>query len=273
MDRSLFYVSRRFVVAALLTWLVLSSSATYVQAQAKAPPPPAVQQKILGADKPIPAGELVMLELSPIESPPADWKGQQVEWKVFDGENERRIAVDRDGRVFFGAGVQSKKFLVVAAVTHLYGDGEKISRTQTVILYAVVTVEGLGPTPPDPPNPPQPPNFPDGKYKLAKWTYETVQQKVAPEKRREGARALASALNKVVQAITIGRLIKPREILQETAASVSESLSRDLASSWKEFGDVLADKLYSLYQDGSLKNAEDFKTAWEEIILGLDAIR
>lgn len=283
MDRSLFYpvvgirsrqTSRfwsRAILAGLLTVWVFVSSSVQAQDRSKMQPPPA--QKILGADKPIPAGELVMLELSPLENPPANWKGQQVEWKVFDGENERRIAVDRDGRVFFGAGVQAKKFLVIAAVTHLYGEGDKLTTAQTQVLYAVVTVEGLGPTPPNPPNPPRPPDLPDGKYKLAKWTYETIQQKVAPEKRREGARALASALNKVVQGITVGRLTKPREILQETSTAVSESLNRDLAASWKEFGDVLADKLYGLYQDGSLRSADDFKTAWEELIQGLDAVR
>jgi len=77
------------------------------------------EQKIVGAELPIPLGELVDLSISPVQSAPKFLVSTTYAWKVFDGYAEKRIRNYENG-VFFGSGIQAKKLKVIVAITHLY---------------------------------------------------------------------------------------------------------------------------------------------------------
>ena len=86
------------------------------------------EQKIVGAELPIPLGELVDLSISPVQSAPKFLVSTTYAWKVFDGYTEKRIRNYENG-VFFGSGIQAKKLKVIVSITHLYvvKDNEKFS--------------------------------------------------------------------------------------------------------------------------------------------------
>jgi hypothetical protein len=76
------------------------------------------QQKIVGAEAPVPLGELVDLTVSPIKDPPKHFVSCSVAWKVFDGDKEKRVREYQDG-IFFGAGVVPKRMTALVAITYL----------------------------------------------------------------------------------------------------------------------------------------------------------
>jgi len=94
------------------------------------------EQKIVGAEVPIPLGELVDLSISPIQSTPKFLVSTTYSWKVFDGYIEKRIRNYENG-VFFGSGIQAKKLKVIVSITHLYvvKDNEKLleAATRTIL--------------------------------------------------------------------------------------------------------------------------------------------
>ncbi len=242
----------------------------------------APKQTIVGAEEPVALGELVTLSLSAADKT-ASLSQVAVAWKVFDGEQEKRFAVDAEGKVFFGAGIRARKLLAVASVTYLFvvKDGDKITEvgTRTVILTARVVIGEPDAPPPDvkPPAPPAPKpdsggeELKDGKFKLSKFARDGAAGKVAAAGRADGARALAASFRKVAKTIAAGELTDVADILKETKKSNDAALGQSSAA-WAGFAEALQEKLLALFEAGTLQTTADFATGWEELALGLDKV-
>lgn len=112
------------------------------------------EQKITGAERPVPRGELVDLSVTP----PGKVEGLVAvvyTWTVLDdgpgGLQVKKVRVAADG-VFFGSGVKDKKLFVVCVVSYLFKVGD-VHEVKTARLTAVVTVGDEQPGPVDPVGP------------------------------------------------------------------------------------------------------------------------
>lgn len=267
---------------ALLTFSFLFLSALTAFGQDKYVLP---KQSIVGAEKPVPLGELVDLSLSPIENRPANLASVSVDWRVFEGNTPKRVRQQGEG-IFFGAGVQPKKMLVIAAVSYLYleKEGDKIKDAQvrnqllTVELQIGQSEPNPGPNPPPNPGPgpaPNPtPTLPDGRFGLAKTSYLLAVSKVK-EPRAKAAHVLADAFESVASAVAAGAYKTGDQILAATKEANNAALAQANLdpNPWEEFGAELQKSLYEMYKSKKISTTDDYADAWREIATGLKAIK
>lgn len=253
----------------------------------------APNQKILGAEQPIAAGELVDLSLSQV-MPTENLQSSSYAWKVFDEKTgqEKKFRDYQDG-IFFGAGIQDRKYRVIVAVTYLFvvkqADG-KITEvaTKSAILSVEVVVQGILPTPPpappDPPPAPTPPpmpppdptpTFPDGQFKAAKFIYDAATVKVAAGPKRAAASiALATSFRGIASAIRAGAIKTEKDVLAKTKASNDTALAANGGiDPWEPFSDDLQNFIYDTYKAGKLSLVTDYAALWEELALGLEKVK
>lgn len=263
-----------------LSFLFLSALTAFGQDKYVLP-----KQSIVGADKPVPLGELVDLDLSPIENRPANLASVSVDWRVFEGNTPKRVR-QQGGGIFFGAGVEPKKMLVIAAVSYLYleKEGDKIKDAQvrsqllTTELQIGQSEPKPGPNPPTPPGPdpvPNPtPNLPNGRFGLAKTTYLHAVTKVK-EPRAKAAQVLAESFESVASAVAAGAYKTGDQILTATKEANNAALATVNLdpNPWEDFGAELQKTLYELYKSKKIATAEDYADAWREIATGLKAIK
>lgn len=234
------------------------------------------EQKIVGAEKPVPLGEIVFLSLSKVDSPPAGYVKYHVAWKVMDGGKERAFRVMPDGSIFFGTGVTKRIVIVYACVSYLYEerkDNQLVGADvrSALIVSQVQIGDGTIPPLPDPSNPD--PVFPDGKFKLASTAYKTAKDKVAPED-RAAALELAKSFRKKAQDIKDGKHAKIEDILTETTKSNRDALDKTgvARAKWDAYFSALQEDIYKLYTDKKLVTPAEFVTAWNEIADGLEKV-
>jgi len=241
-------------------------------------PLPKVQ--ILGIDKPYPLGELVDISLSPVDPATPNLASTSVVWKVFDfeaggGVVEKKIREYQDGSVSFGTGIKNKKMLVLASVTHLYivKDGDKVGEVATRSQVLTGQIQIGEPPPPEPPPPPTP--LPDGKFRLAKFAYDSAMSLVSPTSdRATGADVVAKALKSVVSATRNGTIKTNEEFLKQCKDATDKAFIQAKLSPtvWNQFGIALQNKLYSLYKDErKLNTVQDFADAIDEVVNGLQS--
>lgn len=241
----------------------------------------APKQSIVGAEKPIPLGELVDLALSPIESKSPNLVQYTVSWQVFDGGVSKRVRSSGDG-IFFGAGVQPKKMLVIAAVSYLFvsKEGDKITDVQVknVLLTADLQIgqpdpsPGPGPRPVPPPDPT--PTLPEGRFGLAKISFDLAMSKVVGN-RAKGASVLGASFESIASAVAAGAYKTVESILKATNEANNTALTQAnlQIADWDAFGEDLQKLLYDLHKNKKLVTTEDYSDAWKEIALGLRAVK
>lgn len=248
-------------------------------------------QIMSGHETPVDAGDLVEVYITPItdDTKKPHLSGVAYQWRLFEVTNgdikEKRFRQDNtDGgrTIFFGAGVKDKKFFVECYVTYLYmvkKDNVIVEvGTRNQLITGVVIVGNPSPEPvPVPPNPtPVPtPSFPDGKYKLAKFAFETAIAKVDKVNREKAATALANSFAGVIAEIDNKKLSDPKTILTKTTESNRKALL-DIgvpASTWEAFFVALQDNIYERYERFELSTVGDFRTAWGEIAVGLSQVK
>jgi hypothetical protein len=234
------------------------------------------EQKIVGAEKAVPLGEIVFLSLSKVETPPAGYVKFHVAWKVMDGGKEKPFRTMPDGSIFFGSGVSKRMITVYACVSYLYEERKDNQLVSADVRSALITTQvqigdGVIPPPPNPDNPD--PVFPDGKYKLSASVYKVAKEKVAAED-RPAASALAKSFRAKAQDIKDGKHTKIEDILSETTKSNRDALDKAgvARAKWDVFFSTLQEDIYKLYQDKKLVTPADFTTAWIEIADGLDKV-
>ena len=231
------------------------------------------QQKIVGAEAPVPLGELVDLSVSPIKDPPKHFVSYSIAWKVFDGDKEKRVREYQDG-IFFGAGVVPKRMTALVAVTYLYvvkeGDKAIEVATKTVIISSPVIIgEDPGPSP-DPVAPE--PSFPEARYNLQKKAHSLAISKVPAAIRKGSAAAVAKSFESMASAVAAGAIMEVDDLLKKTAESNRAAVGANKAA-WEPFFKEMQDTLYSLYESKQMVTASDFAEAWREVATGLKAIK
>jgi len=235
------------------------------------------QQKIVGAESPIPLGELVDLSISPIKDPPKHFVSYSMAWKVFDGDKEKRVREYQDG-IFFGAGVVNKKMTALVAVTYLFAvkESDKIIEvgTKTVILSTPVLIgDGVNPEPGPTPGPVNPePAFPESRYNLHRVSYGFATAKVPLTARRASANNIAKSFESIASAVAAGALNEVDDILRKTTEANRAAVGNYKAD-WEPFFKEMQEVLYKLYEDKKMVNASDFAEAWREVATGLKAIK
>ena len=232
-------------------------------------------QKILGAETPVPLGELVDLTVSPIKDPPKHFISCSVAWKVFDGDKEKRVREYQDG-IFFGAGVVPKRMTALVAITYLYAvkEGDKTTEitTRTVIISTPVIIgEDPGPSPVPDPSAPEP-SFPEARYNLHKKAYSLAMSKVPAATRKGSAAAVAKSFESMASAVAAGAVKEVDDLLKKTAESNRAAVGANKAA-WEPFFKEMQDTLYSLYEDKQMVTAADFAEAWREVAAGLKAVK
>jgi len=234
------------------------------------------QQKIVGAEAPIPLGELVDLSISKISDPPKHFVSYSVAWKVFDGDKEKRVREYQDG-IFFGAGIVPKKMTALVAVTYLYAvkDADKITEvaTKTVIISTPVTIGDGSDPEPVVPNPVDPdPSFPETRYNLHKKAYSLAMTKVPAAARKAGAQNIAKSFESIASAVAAGAINEVDDILKETTEA-NRSAVGTYRADWEPFFKQMQDILYTLYEDKQMVNVNDFAEAWREVASGLKSVK
>lgn len=261
----------------LLTCAFLLISSTCWAAELAVP-----EQKIVGADKPIPYGELVILSVTP-PGKVENLASTSYTWKVFQGTAEKRFAVDAEGRVFFGSGTgkegTSSSYLAVLAITHVFlvqeeGKTKQVVAKTSILSTQVVVGDPAQPRPPPTPAPApeQEPSFTGEKLGLAKFAWKTATQTVTGTGRQSQSRALADAYRKTAAAIKDENLKDPRVILQRAKQNNDAALGTQ-TEPWEAFSEKLADELFRLYEADKLKTPQDFLQAWAEIEAGLREVK
>jgi len=231
------------------------------------------QQKIVGAELPVPLGELVDLTVSPIKDPPKHFVSCSIAWKVFDGDKEKRVREYQDG-IFFGAGVVPKRMTALVAITYLYAvkEGDKATEiaTKTVIISSPVII-GEDPGPAPDPSAPEP-SLPEARYNLQKKSYSLAMSKVPATIRKSSATAVAKSFESMASAVAAGAIIEVDDLLKKTADSNRIAVGANKAA-WEPFFKEMQDTLYSLYESKQMVTASDFAEAWREVASGLKAIK
>jgi hypothetical protein len=231
------------------------------------------QQKIVGAEAPVPLGELVDLTVSPIKDPPKNFVSCSIAWKVFDGDKEKRVREYQDG-IFFGAGVVPKRMTALVAITYLYvvkeGDKTIEIATKTVIISSPVII-GEDPGPDPEPSAPEP-SFPEARYSLQKKSYSLAMSKVPAAIRKGSAAAVAKSFESMASAVAAGAIKEVDELLKKTAESNRVAVGANKAA-WEPFFKEMQEVLYSLYESKQMVTASDFAEAWREVAAGLKSIK
>lgn len=231
------------------------------------------QQKIVGAEAPVPLGELVDLTVSPIKDPPKHFVSCSIAWKVFDGDKEKRVREYQDG-IFFGAGVVPKRMTALVAITYLYvvkeGDKAIEITTRTVIISSPVII-GEDPGPDPEPLAPEP-SFPEARYNLQKKAYSLAINKVPAAIRKGSATAVAKSFESMASAVAAGAIKEVDELLKKTAESNRAAVGANKAA-WEPFFKEMQETLYSLYESKQMVTATDFAEAWREVAAGLKSVK
>jgi hypothetical protein len=235
------------------------------------------EQKIVGAEVPIPLGELVDLSISPIQSSPKFLISTTYSWKVFDGYAEKRIRNYENG-VFFGSGIQVKKLKVIVAITHLYvvKDNEKLLEAATRTNFISTDVFIGEPEPDTPPEPEIEPEFEESKYELSKFVYNGVKNiKLSKSDKIKQCAAIATSFDGIAAAIAAGTIATLEDILKKTAESNKFALTKSGGdrAKWEPLFTEIQEKLFDLYKTSKMQTKEDFAGAWREISSGLKLVK
>ncbi len=242
--------------------------------------------RIIGTEEGVPLGELVKLKVIPYDKKPEGFKSHVVKWKIFDGDVEKKLENSEADDVVFGTGVVPKKLKVMCAVAQLFEDGSvklfflisdlHIGSNPTPVPPGPVPPIPPVPVPPVPPVPDVDPVFPDGKFKLAVFSYDTAKNKVTSPMRKKEAEALSSSFNSVASAIaagTIKTLEDALKICTESNTKALAAISPDSAGRWNTFATILQEKMYKLYSERGIRNVQDLREAFVEISQGLSKIK
>lgn len=271
----------RKLILSATTLLLLTCSAFAADTKFIVP-----KQKVTGAEDPIPANELVILKVTMEENRPKYLQDIQYSWLVLaDGQEKKNILLYPDNTTIgFGRG-SAKKIQVILTISYLYAvrEGEdalgKIievgQRNSGIIFIDVKFSDSPNPGPDPNPNPPDPNPIPDGKFKLAKATYDLATSKVPAVNRVKGAEAMATATAGISASIRAGVLKDPTEALKKLKDANNSALTRVgvTLTDWDEFGLGLQAKLVELYRAGKLSKISDYADAFDEIAIGLNRVK
>ena len=169
------------------------------------------------------------------------------------------------------------------AINGVYKDKDGVYVPSSIVYVKIFSANNPNPEPvpptPNPNPPPVPPLvFPDGQFKLSAFSYNNVMSLVGQENRGV-ASALAKNYEGIAAKIAAGAYNTDKKaqenILKETTELNRASLkaANVAVATWEPFFNSLQNETYSLYENRKMVSLDDFKNAWQEISVGLSALR
>lgn len=178
-----------------------------------------------------------------------------------------------DGSFIFGTGIEQRELICQAYVTFLGKDTDVW--VKNFILMERVKL-GTGPLPPPGPDPlpPVDPTFEEGRFGLAKFSYDAVKNTIK-DKKKEGAKAISDSMQSLASAVAAGAIKSPESLLTKAFENNNAALSLVGINPvlWDEFFTKIQDRLFQLYQEKKLNVIEDYRVAFLEIVIGLNAVK
>jgi hypothetical protein len=242
-------------------------------------------QKVVGAEEVVPAGEPIILKVTPITTPPKYLVQTTYSWKILADDKEKsNVLVWPDNTsVVFGKGT-AKRLQAILSINYLYAVREKEGDNtspikevgqQSSLLIVPIKLGNTPPPPPDNPDNPDEPKFPVGRFDLAKTAYKLAMANVEPTNRAKGAQAIATSTEGIAAAISAGTITNVETAFTQLKNSNNSALSREGISvdEWDKFGGVLQKELYKLYQDKKLVVLSDYADAFREMAEGLKKVK
>lgn len=247
------------------------------------------QVKVIGADKPVPIGELIKLSVE-LVTPPKEVKSVAYSWTVLP---PREVVVWPDqNKVVFGTGNKPTTYTVIVTAAVL-SDGLDTPRLQSFTTVVTVKVgEGTSPVEPDKPQPdkPQPdkpdpdkpePNNPEPPLPvdpnltgLAKEAYDWVNlvkitNTYPKTSLKSDANKLAASFESIAAAVAAGVYKDWASILNATRDSNREAITNK--EEWLPWFNKLSSHLEESYTNGTIKSFGQVQQAWKDIATGLKA--
>lgn len=241
------------------------------------------EQKVVVPTTPVRFGAIINPKLTPVTGTVPNLANTSVEWKVYtfgvkeDGSqvlNEEPVFKYEDG-VLFGSGITDQTFFVQAIVTHLYlvkdANGVvKEAATRTPVYTAKVVVGQ-----PAPPTPPAPPSLPDGKFGMAKTTYQLANANFTRPIAVKGAPVLAGSFREIAKQISNGKWSTVEALLNDSKTINNEALAKVgvTTNDSDKFFTALQPVVFKLYKDKKLNGLNDFVILYGEMADGLAAVK
>lgn len=240
------------------------------------PVPPPV---IVVPSKPVQAGHNVRVVVKLPDSRPDGFYNVTYAWFVYPTVDD--LQVDRlDGTIaWFGSGVNDETFTVMVTATYIYPDRVKklviTSAEETVVVRKTASPTPV-PTPTPVPEPvPIRPTFPPGKFGLSQLTYDSVMtvpldQGTRSKEAARLAKNYRSVVDAIDSAVQAGSSVTPVQLINMTIDLNRETLAEHL-SSWTPALDRIAQSANS--QKAKFQTTDDWKAAWTEIAIALEAVK
>ena len=243
---------------------------------------------IIGADSPIDAGELIVLNAK-VENEPENLSSVIYKWKILEACGKEKTFIEWPGskQIVFSAGIKSKSYFVILVAHFLFVDheGEIVTNVQhasSKIIIKNIKVEGWQPPPPptnpnpNPPRepvPPQPPMpEPNNLSGLThKWIIESDFSGLNIQQKKDSAKALEESFLSVAQLIDQEILNDPLPILDITGIQniqALENIGID-SESWADWSEKFQNHIYGMYEQKQLPSAKDYAKVWREVATGL----
>lgn len=240
--------------------------------------PSAAGVKVLGADTPIPIGELVVLSAE-LLNPPKEVKEVNYSWTILP----KRDAVlwPDQTKIVFGTGNAPREYTIVLTAAVLSaGDDLKLLQSYTTV--TTVKVGGSGPVDPNPPvdpvDPVDPVNpvDPNALSGIAKQAYSWVSLvKTGPnytaESVKTDAAKLAVSFDSIASSVAAGVYKDYNDILVATRNSNRLAIAN--RDEWLPWFEKLSAQLKESFNDGSIKTNDQIAQAWRDIAKGLSKAR
>jgi len=225
------------------------------------------------------------------------------QWTVVqDGKPKDNVIVWPDGsKLFFAAGMKPATYNVFLDVDCLFGTQQTVEGKSALVNpeidspeISVKTIKVGGgakpepdvpnPPPPTPPNPDPPtpkpdpePTFDPGKYGISKMLYDYMKtyEGLTGEEKYKVSQALKVTYETVSSQIAaLSQMRDVNTILQTAKTLANDNLASSgvPTSKIETLKSTMSGYLYTLYQNGTCRTAEDFKAAADEAAKGFAAI-
>lgn len=233
------------------------------------------EDKIVGSEKLVALGEVVRLSLPKLDTSVKYLSNRAIDWKVFDGDVEKQFIADGEN-IILGTGITAKKFKVMAAVSYLYlvKDEKTNAVTQVEVRTRLLTdfLKVGTELPPTPPIPPAPVVLPKGKFDVSQKVYNNTYSLVTDVNRVAQAQKLADSYTGISSAIASGGIKTGADALKAVTEQNKLALGAS-TQAWDVYFSTLADVIYPMYQNRQIVTVQDFKALFDEISLGLKAVK
>ncbi len=144
---------------------------------------------------------------------------------------------------------------------------------------------GPEPIPPPNPNPGPTPDLPDGQYKISKFTYDLVIQKVPVEARKKApdlansyisvADKIRVSLSKLAAGVPLAAtdLVPDAANIMKAIRTSNATVLGSSANDWQAWNKLYGDKVYELYNGKTLNKPSDWEILFRETATGLKAVK